>query len=113
MTQIWKHKEQRRQEWTARIADYKASGLTMSAWCDAHHVTKEQLKYWLRKLKVVPSEVVIAPTHWVPLTVADPIQFTNHASSLVVYIGPAHIEIRSGFDPRLLREVVQALEAPC
>lgn len=24
-------KEQRRQEWTARIADYKASGLTMSA----------------------------------------------------------------------------------
>jgi hypothetical protein len=106
-------KEQRRQEWTARIADYKASGLTMSAWCDAHHVTKEQLKYWLRKLKVVPSEAVTAPTHWVPLTVADPIQFTNHASSLVVYIGPAHIEIRSGFDPRLLREVVQALEAPC
>jgi hypothetical protein len=65
-------KEQRRQEWTARIADYKASGLTMSAWCDAHHVTKEQLKYWLRKLKVVPSEAVTAPTHWVPLTVAVP-----------------------------------------
>jgi hypothetical protein len=67
-------KEQRRHEWTARIADYKACGLTMSAWCDAHHVTKEQLKYWLRKLKVVPSEAVTAPTHWVPLTVADPIQ---------------------------------------
>jgi hypothetical protein len=105
-------KEQRRQEWIARIADYKASGLTMSAWCDAHHVTKEQLKYWLRKLKVVPSKVVTPPTHWVQLTVADPIQCTNHAS-LVVYIGSSHIEIRSGFDPRLLREVVQALEAPC
>lgn len=88
-------KEQRRQEWTARIADYKASGLTMSAWCDAHHVTEEQLKYWLRKLKVVPSEVVTTPTHWVPLTVADPIQFTNHAS-LVVYIGSAQAIGHSG-----------------
>jgi hypothetical protein len=81
----------------------------MSVWCDAHHVTKEQLKYWLSKFKVVPSEVVTTPTHWVPLTVADPVQFTNHAS-LVVYIGPAHIEIRSGFNPRLLREVMQALK---
>ncbi|WP_282936335.1 hypothetical protein [Paenibacillus sp. RC67] len=70
------------------------------------------MKYWLRQLEGVLSEVVTAPTHWVPLTVADPIQFTNHAS-LVVYIGSAHIEIRPGFDPRLLREFVQALEAPC
>jgi hypothetical protein len=29
-------KHHRLQEWTARIADFKASGLTMSAWCEAH-----------------------------------------------------------------------------
>ncbi len=26
-------KQQRLQEWTARITDFKTSGLTMSAWC--------------------------------------------------------------------------------
>ncbi|MDQ0057840.1 IS66 family insertion sequence element accessory protein TnpA, partial [Paenibacillus harenae] len=26
-------KEQRRQDWHTRIADYRASGLTMKAWC--------------------------------------------------------------------------------
>jgi hypothetical protein len=36
-------KEQRRQEWIARIADYKTSGLTMSSWCAAQHVTKTHL----------------------------------------------------------------------
>ena len=30
------YKHQRFQEWTARIADLKTSGLTMSAWCEAH-----------------------------------------------------------------------------
>ena len=30
-------------------------------------------------------------------------------SSVVVCLGPAHIEVRAGFDPRLLRDVVVAL----
>lgn len=106
--------KQRRQEWIACIADYKTRRLTMVAWCAAQHVTKTQLKYWLRKLKdEVHSEDVIIPTRWVPLTVANSIQSTISAPPLFVHIGQAHIEIRTGFDPRLLREVVQALEAPC
>jgi hypothetical protein len=103
-------KEQRRHEWIARIADYRASGLTLSAWCTANHFTKEKLKYWLRKTKEDSSSATLTPpTRWVPLTVAD--QFST--SSLVVRVGPASIEIRAGFDPRLLREIVQALEVPC
>jgi hypothetical protein len=44
-------REQRRQLWAARIADFRASGLTMSAWCAANHCTIDQLKYWLYKAK--------------------------------------------------------------
>lgn len=44
-------REQRRREWVTRIADYRSSGLTMTAWCTANHFSKEQLKYWLRKTK--------------------------------------------------------------
>lgn len=107
-------KEQRRQEWLARIADYKASGLTMSAWCHANHFTLDQLKYGLRKLKNVPSSAEpTSSTRWVPLSVDDHVPATS-ASSLVVRIGQASIELRAGFDAGLLREAVHALgEAPC
>ncbi|MGG1553388.1 IS66 family insertion sequence element accessory protein TnpA [Paenibacillus ferrarius] len=107
-------KEQRRKDWSARLKDYRASDLSMVAWCDANQVTKEQLKYWIRKLKVVHLEAdgPISPS-WVPLKVSDSIQSITPESSLIVRIGSAQIEIRPGFDPRLLREVVQSLEEPC
>ena len=44
-------KEQRRQDWHTRIEAYRASGLTMKAWCSANHCSVEQLKYWLYKIK--------------------------------------------------------------
>ncbi|MDQ0059120.1 hypothetical protein [Paenibacillus harenae] len=40
-------------------------------------------------------------------------QSITHESSLVVRIGSVQIEIRPGFDQRLLKEVVQSLEEPC
>jgi len=105
--------EARRLEWASRIADYRASGLTMSAWCAAHHITKDQLKYWLykRKESSTPSK---SSSHngWVSISVAD-LAPTVTSTSLVVQIGQARIEIQSDFDPRLLRKIVHALEMPC
>lgn len=102
------NKEQRKQEWMTRIADYRASGLTMTAWCQAHSFSKEQLKYWIRKTKTTsPSK---RPQHFVPLTTTE----ESAVSSLIVHIGKARIELHAGFDPQLLREVVQALDhSPC
>lgn len=34
-------KEQRRQDWQARIAAYRASGLSMKAWCNAKECSVE------------------------------------------------------------------------
>ncbi|AGA60106.1 hypothetical protein Theco_4110 (plasmid) [Thermobacillus composti KWC4] len=108
-------REQRRQLWAARIADFRASGLTMSAWCAANHCTIDQLKYWLYKAKNLPSSPSSAsPTRWVPLMVADPHPQSDAPPSLVVCIGKARIELQTGFDPGLLRDVVRALgEASC
>jgi hypothetical protein len=107
-------KEQRRIEWSARVSDYKASGLTMSTWCMTNQVTKGQLKYWLRKLKEMASPAKQAPsTHFVPLAIIDHIDAPITTSILIVRVGQANMELRRGFDPQLLREVVQALEMPC
>ncbi|OXM85148.1 IS66 family insertion sequence element accessory protein TnpA [Paenibacillus rigui] len=44
-------KEQLRQQWAARVAEYRASGLTLKAWCAVHDCTVDQMKYWLYKSK--------------------------------------------------------------
>ena len=65
-------KEQRRQLWAARIADFRASGLTMSAWCTANQCSIDQLKYWLYKAKdKLPSPSTNASRRWVPLEAID------------------------------------------
>ncbi|WP_438347550.1 IS66 family insertion sequence element accessory protein TnpA [Paenibacillus sp. FA6] len=101
-------KEQRLQEWKTRIADYRASGLTMAAWCQAHQFSKETLKYWLRKTNANPAASQGHPPRFVPLTVSH----SSVSSALFVEIGQAKIEVRAGFDAELLRAVVQALEIP-
>lgn len=108
-------REQRRQIRIERITDYRCSGLSMSAWCAANQIKREQLKYWLRKSKEDVSSGSPTPsTRWVPLTVANPSDTRVSTSSLVVRIGQASIELHSGFNPELLREVVHALEkSPC
>lgn len=109
--------EQLRQQWHERIALYRASGLTLKAWCAAHDCTVDQMKYWLYKSpKRAPSDSTASSMPapgacFVPLTVVD----EEKRAPLVLRVGMAQIELHAGFDPRLLREVVHALtEAlPC
>lgn len=99
--------EQRRQEWTARIEDYKASGKTMAAWCSANGYNIEQLKYWLRKFKNAS-----VPVRWTSLSMNDGPALTS-APPLILHVGPTHIVLQPGFDPGLLLSVVKALQPLC
>lgn len=93
---------EQRQEWERLIADYRASGLTAKKWCAAHHVQFHQLKYRLRHIKIDPGT---QPTRWLPVEMAP----VEHDDNLLIRIGAASIEVRSGFDPALLQDVVRAL----
>ncbi|MBU8763807.1 hypothetical protein KM868_09895 [Micrococcus luteus] len=99
--------EQRQYEWTERIRDYRASGLSMSAWCEAQGLTLHQLKYWLRKID--SSQPCSSSPSFIPVTVSP----RSSSSSLTLRIGPASLDVQTGFSPELLRQVVQALEALC
>ncbi|CAM4245448.1 IS66 family insertion sequence element accessory protein TnpB [Paenibacillus alkaliterrae] len=93
-------KDQRQLEWSTRIADYKASGLTMTAWCTANQVALEQFKYWKRKLKPIASDMVSPTASFIPISVAESVP-PHSASSLVVHVGHASITLQKGFDPQL------------
>jgi len=113
------NKEVRRQTWLARITAYKQSGQTMKVWCGAQGVTRDQLKYWLQKLKSEKSAWESStPASFVPLVCHE--SHESHESrpaptstSLRLQVGAVHIEVNVGFDPGLLRDVVAALGTSC
>ncbi|AGL02524.1 IS66 family insertion sequence element accessory protein TnpA [Desulfoscipio gibsoniae] len=99
-------KSELRQEWETRIADFRASGQSGAAWCAAHNIRPNQLWYWLKKIKSAENPS-ITQTQWVSVEIneSDPT-----GNGLLIKVGPAVIEVQPGFNPALLKEVVQTLK---
>ena len=93
------------QQWEARIAAFKDSGLSGAKWCEEQGIRAHQFYYWKAKLKsdTQPAK----PSGWLRIEMSDP------ADSLQVRIGAAVIEVKPGFSPELLANVVRALEGTC
>lgn len=109
-------KAERQEEWEARIAEYQSSGQGAKTWCATHNVTPSQLWYWLKKLKTIhalPSaNSANSAVKWLPLEVSDQ-SSVDRDNTLLVRVGPASIEVKPGFDPALLSEIVRVLMALC
>jgi len=60
--------EQRRQEWEKRIAEYRASGMSVKEWCSANGVKPDRLWYWLRRTR---QTLETKSTMWVPVELSS------------------------------------------
>ncbi len=99
-----------RKEWELRIAEFRASGQTQSAWCAANNIKLHQLRYWLYKDENAKS--TSSPSaNWVTVTMDD--SFYKAKDSLQINIGEASIEVKPGFDPSFLANVVRTLRSLC
>jgi hypothetical protein len=97
--------------WNERIASYKASGKTMKAWCAEQDQSVEALKYWIYKSrKQEQGQPAKTATTFCSVTLVDQVV---EKETLWVQMGAVRIGIRAGFEPKLLREVVAALEVSC
>jgi hypothetical protein len=92
--------EQLRKQWADQVAAFKASGQSTTDWCTEQNIKPSQLRYWLRKDKNIQTK-----TTWLPLNLDD----TD--APLLVKVGQVTVEVKPGFDPRLLLDVVKALQA--
>ena len=90
--------------WASRIAEFKASGQSVLAWCADQDVKPSRLWYWLRKERQASSETAIS---WLPLNLSE----AGFQTSLLVRVGQVAVEVRPGFDPKLLVDVVNTLIA--
>ncbi|GIM48395.1 hypothetical protein DNHGIG_39440 [Collibacillus ludicampi] len=99
-----------RKEWEVRIAAFRASGQSASAWCRAHQLKLHQFRYWLRKIE--HKEAAVTPSSkWISVEVDG--QTDKSRNTLLVRVGQATVEIQSGFDPALLANVVRTLQTLC
>jgi len=97
-----------KQLWESRISACRASGQSVSTWCEAHQVNRKTYYYWLRKL----SKEETVTSEWISLDLGE--QPTDEQDpTLLIKVGSAVIEIKPGFNRELLSDVVQTLQALC
>lgn len=108
-------KQEVKQQWKDRIAAYRASGLSQAAWCKENNVSLRQLSYWLKK-EGANETPLAASTKWLPVEIssqsADSEKILSN-NSLHIKIGPAVVEVKPGFNQKLLLDVVRTLRTIC
>ena len=100
-------KEEVRIQWEARVQEFRNSGLTAAEWCRVHHLNVNQFRRWIHKFpQQNVGEETSSSIRWLS------VKTENHVASvptITVRVGVAHVEVRDGFNPVLLKQVVQAL----
>jgi len=100
--------EERQAYWEKQVERWQASEMSMHAWCKKQGISDKTLGNWRRKLqrqKEVQNQV---PSGWqeVKRTTYD----RSAAMSIKLEVNEKiKIELKQGFDPKLLMDVVRVL----
>lgn len=98
--------------WRSRIADYRASDEGVAAWSQRNQVTSHQLFYWMRKLKKSDQQPPsTGKPRWVALSVEQTAKVD--VPPILVRVGAIGVEVRAGFEPAVLVDVVRTLKTLC
>ena len=101
--------EQKRAYWKQHIDSWQQTGLTQAEYCRRHNLKHHQLVYWKKRFLNTETGVT-----FVPLKLEDLLDIPSgpeHASLTLVVDHQFKIEIRAGFDPQLLRQLIFSLRA--
>ena len=93
------------------VAEYEASGLSRQAFCNKHGLSLSTLNRH-RKRQQMPSEPA-ETSGWVAVELSDAGQApaSQPSSELSVLLSSCRrIEVRGGFDPKVLQQLVRVLE---
>ena len=99
--------EQKRSYWKQHIDSWQETGLTQTEYCRHHNLKHHQLVYW--KKRFLKSETDVS---FIPIKLEDLLDLPTQsdcAALCLVINNHLKIEIRAGFDPQLLRQLIFAL----
>jgi hypothetical protein len=95
-------------KWAARVEQWRASGKSAPEFAQGQGFESSTLRYWASRLKHLPQSLA-KPVPRVRMLRVRRAPRQMVAEPMIVAIGAARVEVRSGFDRALLREVVEAL----
>ncbi len=102
--------EDRRALWRGVLNDHKSSGVSAAAFCRDRGISIKSFGYWRKRLSDRPASA----RKWVALvpeqTSVWQTPVGKPAAALTLRIGIVSVDVASGFDQGLLREIVGALE---
>lgn len=99
--------------WAARVRAWRESGKDVHEFSAGQAYAPSTLRWWASRLKRLkktasaPPPKTVAMARIVRTVRREPVSVED--ASLVVEVAGARIVVRSGFDTRLLRDVVSAL----
>ena len=101
-------RQERLENWTARIMAYRGSGMTVRAWCQENGLSEKTYYYWQRRLFQTLSEQQ-AVTAFAEVTPPKPVCSGNVA--VTVRMAGAEADIRSGADAATVETVLRILKS--
>jgi hypothetical protein len=93
------------------VAEYEASGLGRQAFCNKHGLSLSTLNRHRRRQQTASERA--ETSRWVAVELSDTEQApaSQPSSELsVLLLSGRRIEVRGGFDPKVLQELVRVLE---
>jgi hypothetical protein len=72
--------------WKKRLMDCKASGKSITAWCEEQGLAEGQYHYWRRKLGSEPA-MINQPVKWVAVNTDIPAEEEKLTDPIAVHIG--------------------------
>jgi hypothetical protein len=100
------------QYWQRHVEAFNSSGLTREAYSKKNRIRVYRLDYWRRKMsRTSNTGKSESRNQWLPLQISDePIDNNSH---IELWIGKVRVEIKRGFDSKLLMEFLRAVGVAC
>ena len=104
--------------WRKLLSSIVPGEMTVQQWCDQQGVSLHQYYYWRRRIAAAadektaeakPSSRNARVRPWLAVKVVEPTAAPATSEKMTLRIAGAAIELQQGFDPALLRAVVEAL----
>ena len=100
--------------WKLRVADFRSSNQSLTAWCKTNNLKPNSFRYWLDKDNAkgtVPKAIV--KTQWLRVKIDSDSSENSIQDSLIVKVGSATIEVKEGFNKKLFKDIIEVLIISC
>jgi hypothetical protein len=97
-----------REKWAERVAAWRASGETAPAFCEGKDYAPSTLRFWASRLGSLQRREATPDIRIARVTRAPAVAEVD--SPIVVELGRARVGVRRGFDPDVLRAVIEVLD---